>query len=86
MASGSNYLQKMGPDLAFLDCLPWLEARLKETRAVDDPFLKHLTPHGIPIEEATNLDVRRGGRLPADALRMRMARKVRNAAAVDSPF
>ncbi|CAD7701922.1 unnamed protein product, partial [Ostreobium quekettii] len=73
---GCNYLQKLGPDLAFLDGVPCLKPRLREFRAVQDPFLKSLTPHGIPIEEATSLDLRRGGRLRPDTLRLRMASKV----------
>ncbi|GAX74458.1 hypothetical protein CEUSTIGMA_g1907.t1 [Chlamydomonas eustigma] len=51
-----------------------------KTKAVDDPFLLDVTPDGIPIEEATKCDLRRGGmRFSSEALRIRMARRVLSA-------
>jgi hypothetical protein len=45
---------------AFLDVQPFLRLRLHEQKAVEDPFLPDVTPDGIPIEEATSTDLRRG--------------------------
>jgi collagen type II alpha len=45
---------------AFLDTQPFLRLRLHEQKAVEDPFLPDVTPDGIPIEEATSTDLRRG--------------------------
>ncbi|KXZ53645.1 hypothetical protein GPECTOR_6g562 [Gonium pectorale] len=74
---GVDYLAGIGPDASFLDALPFLRSRLSFGRAADDPFLAELTPDGVPIEEATTCDLRRGGqRFSSDALRIRMARKV----------
>ncbi|EFJ48469.1 hypothetical protein VOLCADRAFT_90723 [Volvox carteri f. nagariensis] len=74
---GVDYLAAIGPDVGFLDELPFLRSRLTFTRAADDPFLSEVTPDGIPIEEATTCDLRRGGqRFSSEALRIRMARKV----------
>ncbi len=56
-------LPGIGPDTSFLDSLPFLRSRLTFTRAADDPFLIEITPDGIPIEEATTCDLRRGGGL-----------------------
>lgn len=47
---------------AFLDQQPFLRSRLHGgTKCSEDPFLCALTPDGIPIEEATTTDLRRGG-------------------------
>ncbi|KAG2429849.1 hypothetical protein HXX76_010631 [Chlamydomonas incerta] len=74
---GVDYLAAIGPDCGFLDSLPFLRSRLSFGKAADDPFLVELTPDGIPIEEATTCDLRRGGqRFSSDALRIRMARKI----------
>lgn len=73
---GVDYLANIGPDVAFLDALPFLRSRLTFTKAAEDPFLCEVTPDGIPIEEATTCDLRRGGhRFSSEALRLRMARK-----------
>jgi len=73
---GTDYLSRVGPDLGFLDGLVFLSSRLVSRRAADDPFLMEVTPDGVPIEEATAMDLRRGGhRVSSDALRIRMARK-----------
>ena len=37
-----------------------ISCRLVQRRAVEDPFLMEVTPDGIPIEEATSTDLRRG--------------------------
>ncbi len=67
---GTDYLANIGVDLRFLDQQPFLRTRLVNSRAVDDPFLLEVTPDGIPIEEATTCDMRRGGmRFSSEALR-----------------
>ncbi|GAX74460.1 hypothetical protein CEUSTIGMA_g1909.t1 [Chlamydomonas eustigma] len=77
---GTDYLLSMGADLKFLDQQAFLSTRLIQTKAVDDPFLLDVTPDGIPIEEATTCDLRRGGmRFSSEALRIRMARRVLSA-------
>jgi hypothetical protein len=58
--TGTDYMGVLGPDLAFLDSVPFLRNRLTFTRAAEDPFLVEVTPDGIPIEEATTCDLRRG--------------------------
>ncbi|GIL54900.1 hypothetical protein Vafri_10603 [Volvox africanus] len=74
---GVDYLAAIGPDVGFLDELPFMRTRLTFSRAAEDPFLAEVTPDGIPIEEATTCDLRRGGqRFSSEALRIRMARKV----------
>ncbi|GLI67280.1 hypothetical protein VaNZ11_011465, partial [Volvox africanus] len=74
---GVDYLATIGPDVGFLDELPFMRTRLTFSRAAEDPFLAEVTPDGIPIEEATTCDLRRGGqRFSSEALRIRMARKV----------
>ena len=50
------------PRSQFLDQQPFLRTRLVQRRAVDDPFLLEVTADGIPIEEATTCDLRRGER------------------------
>ncbi len=49
------------PRPQFLDQQAFLHTRLIQRRAVDDAFLLEVTPDGIPIEEATPCDLRRGG-------------------------
>ncbi|GMH33696.1 hypothetical protein BSKO_01530 [Bryopsis sp. KO-2023] len=73
---GVNYLRKMGPDLAFLDEVEFVRRRLREQSVVKDPFLRLLTPNGIPFDEITVADLQRGGRVNTVALRIRMAAKV----------
>ena len=60
MYYGVDYLANIGPDLAFLDDLAFLRTRLVSSKAVSDPFLVEVTPDGIPMEEATTCDLRRG--------------------------
>ncbi|KAJ9521174.1 hypothetical protein QJQ45_022901 [Haematococcus lacustris] len=87
MFYGSNYLVGIGHDLvplalppptqAFLDAQPFMRLRLEGLRAVDDPFLLSVTPDGIPLEEASTPELRRGShRFTSDGLRIRLARKV----------
>eukprot|EP00798_Chlamydomonas_sp_ICE-L_P030482 gene30482-35498_t len=69
---GQYYLSTVGQDMQ----VPYLRSRLLGARAVDDPFLTRLTLDGVPIEDATEYDMRRvGHRFSSDALRIRMARR-----------
>uniref|UniRef100_A0A7S3QPF6 Uncharacterized protein n=1 Tax=Dunaliella tertiolecta TaxID=3047 RepID=A0A7S3QPF6_DUNTE len=75
-ANVGNYLAYIGSDLAFLDETPFVKHRLYSVKAVDDPFLTEITPDGVPIDAASTVDLRRNAKFTADALRIRMARKI----------
>jgi len=74
---GSDFLASLGYDLDFLERASFMRNRGMSVRVTEDPFLKELTPDGMPIEEATPFDFRRGGKnFTAEALRIRMARNL----------
>lgn len=64
----------------FLYELPFLESRPAASASASsnpDPFFVHITPDGIPIDEASTADFRRkdANRYSSETLRIRMARK-----------
>lgn len=67
--------------MQFLYQLPFLESRpaaSASAASAPDPFFVHITPDGIPIEDASTADFRRkeANRYSSETLRIRMARKV----------
>lgn len=57
---GKPYLTHMGQGLSFLDAAPWLSGRFIRCQAVEDCLLAELTPDGVPIDNVTSFDMRRG--------------------------
>lgn len=57
---GRPYLTHMGEGLLFLDAASWLAGRFIRCKAADDCLLVELTPDGVPIDDVTSFDMRRG--------------------------
>jgi hypothetical protein len=76
--SGKHYLVDIGEELRALDRHDVVRRRLSgpEDSCSRDPFLCVLTPHGIPVEPASSLMIRQGGRLNQRALRLRSAIRI----------
>ena len=60
----------MGEDLGFLDVANWLAGRFLRCKAVEDCLLVELTPDGIPIDDVTSFDMRRGGCCCIDSIQL----------------
>ena len=75
MCRGQPYLASLGPDMSFLDSYGFIAQRTRGTSFTTDIFLCCLTPTGIPVEPASAGELRCGGRLSAEGLRLRMALK-----------
>lgn len=57
---GKDYMANIGPDLKFLDDRAFLSDRMMNQKASEDPFLVEITADGVPIEEVSDMDIRRG--------------------------